>query len=112
MPFHSMNTSWLGTATGTSSDPVVVLKGEIHDLHHYDVESMLRKLAQIASQCDIGLDKKIDRDTTKFILGGNAIVYRGTVHTLGITVAMKIFHLGYKRDISIIKVGCTLRHNL
>ncbi|KIM56943.1 hypothetical protein SCLCIDRAFT_1219977 [Scleroderma citrinum Foug A] len=51
----------------------------------------------------MNLDDRIERDVSKFVTGGYAIVYQGTLRPQGAMVAIKTFRFGHKSDISIIK---------
>ena len=66
--------------------------------------SVLETLAERASRYSMNLDDRIERDVSKFVTGGYAIVYQGTLRPQGAMVAIKTFRFGHKSDISIIKV--------
>jgi len=58
------------------------------------------------------LDDRVERDVTKFVTGGYAIVYQGTLQPQGTMVAIKTFRFGHKSDIPIIKVhGVQIFHH-
>ncbi|KAI6114183.1 kinase-like domain-containing protein [Pisolithus sp. B1] len=54
------------------------------------VQYVPEKLAQVALDCGVSLDNRIDRDSTfRPLHGGMAVVYRGTLDPQGTTVAIK-----------------------
>ena len=66
--------------------------------------SVLKTLAERASQYSTNLDDRVERDVLTFTTGGYAIVYQGTLQPQGTMVAIKTFRFGHRSDILIIKV--------
>lgn len=68
------------------------------DFQHY-----LKQLSERASRYSINLNDRVERDTTKYLPGGNAIVYRGTLLPGGTSVAVKTYRFGHKSDREVLK---------
>ncbi|KIN99188.1 hypothetical protein M404DRAFT_818389 [Pisolithus tinctorius Marx 270] len=68
------------------------------DFQHY-----LKQLSDRASRFAINLDDQVDRDTTTYFTGGDAIVYRGKLRPEGTLVAVKTFRFGHRSDSTVLK---------
>ncbi|KAG6329038.1 hypothetical protein ID866_10051 [Astraeus odoratus] len=68
-----------------------------------DLLPALDELAQRAARYSILLNGTVDRDVTKCVCGGFAVVYQGILRPVGTKVAIKSFRFGDKRDIAAIK---------
>lgn len=67
-----------------------------------DIQPILRDLAERASRYCTDLGDKVDRDITKVVKGGSALVYCGILRPEGLAVAVKTFYFGHKNDVRVI----------